>query len=177
MTRLLSPNYKRRVAEKRLLTKRILEPAPHSLSTTFDVDGGRRDRNVSELGKESLLAFQPLSPQIDPEHDQGGPSHGGFKGPGHVTPLGSQGQEVDGPQERQKQEAALERIGNKDSENGDNGEQRGEKRRHQEETKEISSGSPSSSDSDQEQWLNSQHKWADTHGQDGLVEWKETIPP
>ena len=29
---------------------------------------------------------------------------------------------------------------------------------------------PSRPDSDQEQWLNSQHKWADIHGQDGLVE-------
>jgi hypothetical protein len=36
---------------------------------------------------------------------------------------------------------------------------------------------PSWSDSDQEQWLNSQHSWADPHRQDGLVEWKETIPP
>jgi hypothetical protein len=35
---------------------------------------------------------------------------------------------------------------------------------------------PSWSDSDQEQRLNSQHNWADAHGQDGLVEWKETIP-
>ena len=29
---------------------------------------------------------------------------------------------------------------------------------------------PSRPDSDQEQWLNSQHKWADIYGQDGLVE-------
>jgi hypothetical protein len=45
---------------------------------------------------------------------------------------------------------------------------------------------PSWSDSDQEQWLNkgpslhiptSQHNWADTDGQNGLIEWKETIPP
>jgi hypothetical protein len=36
---------------------------------------------------------------------------------------------------------------------------------------------PSWSDSDLEQWLNSQHNWADSHGQDGLVEWKETILP
>jgi hypothetical protein len=36
---------------------------------------------------------------------------------------------------------------------------------------------PSWSGSDQEQWLNSQYNWADPHGQDGLVEWKETIPP
>jgi hypothetical protein len=63
-----------------------------------------------------------------------------------VTPLGSQGQEDDGPQERQKQEAALEPIENKDSENGDIREQQGEKRRHQEETKEISSGIHQSED-------------------------------
>jgi len=92
------------------------EPAPHSLSTTFGVDsGGRRNGNVFELGKDSLLTFQPSTPQIDPEHDQGGHSHVGFKGLGHVTPLRSRGQEEDGPQERQQQEAALEPIENHDS--------------------------------------------------------------
>jgi hypothetical protein len=123
------------------------EPAPHSLSPTFGEDsGGRRDGNVSELGKDSLLTLQPSTSQIDPEHDQGGPSHGGFKGPGHTTPLHSRGQEEDGPQERQQQEAALEPIENQDSENGDDGEQRREKRRHQEETEEISSGTHQSED-------------------------------
>jgi len=123
------------------------EPAPHSLSPTFGEDnGGRMDGNVSELGTDSLLTLQPSTSQIDPEHDQGGPSHGGFKGPGHTTPLHSRGQEEDGPQERQQQEAALEPIENEDSENGDDGEQRREKRRHQEETEEISSGTHQSED-------------------------------
>jgi hypothetical protein len=36
---------------------------------------------------------------------------------------------------------------------------------------------PSWSESNQAQWLNSQHNWADTDGQDGLVERKETISP
>jgi hypothetical protein len=123
------------------------EPAPRSLSTTFGEDGkGRRDGNISELGKDSLLTFQPSTSQIDPEHDHGRPSHGGFKGQGHVTPLRGRGQEEDGPPERQQQEAALEPIEKQGSENGDDGEQRREKRRHQEEAKEVSSGTHQSKD-------------------------------
>jgi hypothetical protein len=75
-----------------------------------------------------------LPPQIDPQQHQGGPGHSRFKELG-------QDQQEDEPQERQqREELASEAIGNKDGENGNNVEQRGEKRQHQDETKEISSG-------------------------------------
>jgi hypothetical protein len=76
------------------------EPAPHFLSTILDEDGGgRRDENASEPRKDSPLARQLSPSHINPQQDQGGPSHSGLKELG-------QDQQEDEPQEQQQEEVA-----------------------------------------------------------------------
>jgi hypothetical protein len=86
--------------------------------------GGGREENVSELERDMLLAFEeqeksssstapsspcphrhstePSHPQIDQEHDQSATNYGRLEELGYGSPLGSQDQEEEEPQEQQE---------------------------------------------------------------------------
>jgi hypothetical protein len=134
------------------------EPARHSLPTTLGENGGggNREKHVSEL--DILLAFEeqekslatapssprphrsaePQHPQVDQEHDRGGAGNGRSEKLGRGFPLGSQ-DEGEEPHELEQQEVAAGEEGS----GGDDGEERGQwgqKRQHQDEAEEVSSG-------------------------------------
>ncbi|KAH7342186.1 hypothetical protein BKA65DRAFT_478089 [Rhexocercosporidium sp. MPI-PUGE-AT-0058] len=136
------------------------EPAPQSLLTTLDEDGGggsegnvsdlKRDMQLAFEGQEELLATSPSSPrprrsaesshpQIDQDRNQSRSEElrSGSR-------LYSQDEEQDGPREQQEQEEVAvddmrHEVVEEELEEGDDGdnngerEQRGEKRQHQDE--------------------------------------------
>jgi hypothetical protein len=81
---------------------------------------------------------EPSHPRVDQEHDRVGASNGRSEELERGSPLGSQDKGEES-QELEQQEVAVEEEGG----GGGNGEERGrrgEKQRHQDEAKEISSG-------------------------------------
>jgi len=152
------------------------ELKPHTLPKPLDEDGGRgREENISELERDMLLAFEeqeksssptaPSSPrphrhstkpshsQIDQELDQSGTSYGRLEGLRHGSPLRSQDQEEEELQEQQRQqqqqEVAADAMGEVEDDDGEPEQgKRGEKRRRQDRTEEVSSDIHQSEGSD-----------------------------
>jgi hypothetical protein len=143
------------------------EPAPYSLPKLLGEDSeGGSGENVSDLERDMLLAFEEQeksssatapgfpqppyryteqsSPQIDQEDDQDDTSHGGLDELGYGSPLCKQDRGEEEPQEQQpqqqQQKVVVQAMREEDDDDNDNdGEQRGEKRRHQDEIEQIRS--------------------------------------
>jgi len=144
------------------------EPAPHSLLTSLDENGGggSKEENVSELDENLLLAFEeqeksssapapctphpqhrsvePLHPQIDQEHNQSGTGNVRLEELRNGSSLCSQDKEE--PQEQQ--EVTIEAMREGEDDDKPEREPQGAKRRHQDRKEETSSDMHYAEDSD-----------------------------